>query len=100
MRLATIQTDSGPSAAVLVGRHYVDLVASDPSLPRGVKQLLEAGPDALRAAEGVARRPNSVRYDATAVKLLPPVPGPQKIVCLGLNYRDHARETGAAIPAE
>jgi 2-keto-4-pentenoate hydratase/2-oxohepta-3-ene-1,7-dioic acid hydratase in catechol pathway len=34
------------------------------------------------------------------VKLLPPVPDPPKIVCLGLNYRDHAAETGAKIPAE
>lgn len=30
----------------------------------------------------------------------PPIARPGKIVCIGLNYRDHARETGAAIPAE
>ena len=30
----------------------------------------------------------------------PPVARPSKIVCIGLNYEDHARETGAAIPAE
>ncbi|MFB9906104.1 fumarylacetoacetate hydrolase family protein [Allokutzneria oryzae] len=30
----------------------------------------------------------------------PPVATPGKIVCIGLNYRDHAAETGAAIPAE
>src|SRR5436305_166250 len=29
-----------------------------------------------------------------------PLPRPGKIVCIGLNYRDHAAETGAAIPAE
>ncbi len=29
-----------------------------------------------------------------------PIPRPGKIVCIGLNYRDHAAETGAAIPAE
>ena len=34
------------------------------------------------------------------VKLLAPVPRPGKIVCVGLNYRDHARETGQAIPTE
>jgi 2-keto-4-pentenoate hydratase/2-oxohepta-3-ene-1,7-dioic acid hydratase in catechol pathway len=32
--------------------------------------------------------------------LLPPVPAPEKILCIGLNYRDHAIETGAAIPGE
>lgn len=32
--------------------------------------------------------------------LLPPVPNPGKILCIGLNYRDHAIETGAEIPSE
>jgi 2,4-didehydro-3-deoxy-L-rhamnonate hydrolase len=35
-----------------------------------------------------------------SVRLGPPVARPSKIVCIGLNYRDHAAETGAAIPAE
>jgi 2-keto-4-pentenoate hydratase/2-oxohepta-3-ene-1,7-dioic acid hydratase in catechol pathway len=34
------------------------------------------------------------------VRLLAPVPRPGKIICVGLNYRDHARETGQAIPEE
>ena len=34
------------------------------------------------------------------VRLGCPVARPSKIVCIGLNYADHARETGAAIPAE
>jgi 2-keto-4-pentenoate hydratase/2-oxohepta-3-ene-1,7-dioic acid hydratase in catechol pathway len=34
------------------------------------------------------------------VRLLAPVPRPGKIVCVGLNYRDHARETGQDIPGE
>lgn len=32
------------------------------------------------------------------VVLLPPVPMPPKIICVGLNYADHAAETGAPIP--
>ncbi|RYC69310.1 fumarylacetoacetate hydrolase family protein [Spirosoma sordidisoli] len=35
-----------------------------------------------------------------AVRLGPPVARPSKLVCIGLNYEDHARETGAPIPAE
>jgi 2-keto-4-pentenoate hydratase/2-oxohepta-3-ene-1,7-dioic acid hydratase in catechol pathway len=31
-------------------------------------------------------------------QLLPPVPAPEKILCIGLNYRDHAIETGSEIP--
>lgn len=34
------------------------------------------------------------------VKLLAPIPRPGKIMAIGLNYRDHARETGAAIPTK
>ncbi len=37
---------------------------------------------------------------ATDVKLAAPIARPSKIVCIGLNYIDHARETGAAIPQE
>jgi 2-keto-4-pentenoate hydratase/2-oxohepta-3-ene-1,7-dioic acid hydratase in catechol pathway len=33
-----------------------------------------------------------------AVKICAPVPRPGKIICIGLNYRDHAEESGAAIP--
>ncbi|MDA8745325.1 fumarylacetoacetate hydrolase family protein [Rubripirellula amarantea] len=33
-------------------------------------------------------------------RLLPPVPNPEKIICIGLNYRDHAIETGSDIPTE
>lgn len=36
----------------------------------------------------------------TGVRLGPPVCRPSKIVCIGLNYRDHAEETGARIPQE
>ena len=34
------------------------------------------------------------------VRLGPPLCRPSKIVCVGLNYRDHARESGMAVPAE
>ena len=43
-----------------------------------------------RSAPGV---PASVRWAA-------PIQRPSKIVCIGLNYRGHAKETGAAIPSE
>lgn len=34
------------------------------------------------------------------VELAPPFARPSKIICIGLNYADHARETGATLPAE
>ncbi|HMO86605.1 MAG TPA: fumarylacetoacetate hydrolase family protein, partial [Lacipirellulaceae bacterium] len=36
----------------------------------------------------------------THVQLLPPVVDPQKILCVGLNYADHAAETGAQVGDE
>ncbi|MFI6585296.1 fumarylacetoacetate hydrolase family protein [Embleya sp. NPDC050493] len=38
--------------------------------------------------------------DATGLRYGPPLARPGKIVCVGLNYHDHARETGAEIPTE
>jgi 2-keto-4-pentenoate hydratase/2-oxohepta-3-ene-1,7-dioic acid hydratase in catechol pathway len=35
-----------------------------------------------------------------SVRLLAPIPEPGKIVCIGLNYRDHAAETGLPLPEE
>ena len=49
--------------------------------------------DALRAGRLPALDPETLRFGA-------PVPRPGKIVCVGLNYRDHAAETGAAEPSE
>src|SRR5262245_26187161 len=79
MRLATIQTADGPRAAVLHGLHYVDLHATDPRLPAGVRPLLELGPPGLELARQTARRSDAVRHEASRVRLLAPVPDPRKI---------------------
>jgi 2-keto-4-pentenoate hydratase/2-oxohepta-3-ene-1,7-dioic acid hydratase in catechol pathway len=100
MRLASITTPHGPRAAAQVGTDFVDLHATDPGVPSCVKQLLAASGQVRKVAAEVAARPDAVRYAATAVKLLPPVPQPGKILCIGLNYRDHAIEGGKAIPTE
>jgi 2-keto-4-pentenoate hydratase/2-oxohepta-3-ene-1,7-dioic acid hydratase in catechol pathway len=100
MRLATISTPAGPRAALRVNNDYVDLHDTDPGLPMSVRQLLERGPIDLKRAAEVAKHPHAVRYSVGSVKVLPPIPDPQKIVCLGLNYSDHAAETNAKIPQD
>lgn len=100
MRLATILTPHGPRAVVATADAYIDLHATDPGLPSCVKNLLAAGPAVRKAASEAAGSKTAVKYAANAVKLLPPVPNPGKILCIGLNYRDHAIEGGKAIPAE
>lgn len=99
MRLATVQTENGPRACGLREGRYVDLNAADPSLPADVRGLLNRGSEGLgRAKEALAR--GTVGFDPETATLLPPVLDPQKIVCLGLNYRDHAVESDMAIPEE
>jgi 2-keto-4-pentenoate hydratase/2-oxohepta-3-ene-1,7-dioic acid hydratase in catechol pathway len=38
-------------------------------------------------------------HSPAAIQLGPPIPDPEKIICLGLNYRDHAREAGLTAPS-
>jgi 2-keto-4-pentenoate hydratase/2-oxohepta-3-ene-1,7-dioic acid hydratase in catechol pathway len=100
MRLATIQTWAGPRAAVQLGDSLIDLHATDANLPGNVRQILEAGPEMLAHAERTAHRADAVKIPRKDAKFLAPVVDPRKIVCVGLNYRDHAAESGAAIPKE
>jgi acylpyruvate hydrolase len=60
------------------------------------RTLLAAGCDAIRA---LASATGAEALPLAGLELGPPIPDPQKIVCLGLNYRDHAEETGMAAPA-
>ncbi|HZR41922.1 MAG TPA: fumarylacetoacetate hydrolase family protein [Ktedonobacteraceae bacterium] len=70
--------------------------------PATVRALLEAGPAAVEAAQANAK----LIFDAgkqeflslDSITLGPPVPDPDKIICLGLNYSDHAAEANLAIP--
>ena len=100
MRLATIASPNGPRAAAQVGDHYVDLHATDPGLPTCLKNLLAASKTVRQAAKEASESAHAVKHASNAVKLLPPVPNPSKILCVGLNYRDHAIEGGKAIPTE
>lgn len=100
MKLATIQTPYGPRAALAVADGYIDLHATDRGLPTCMKALLAASPAIRKAAADTATCKNAVKYAANAVKLLPPVTNPAKILCIGLNYRDHAIEGNKPIPDE
>jgi 2-keto-4-pentenoate hydratase/2-oxohepta-3-ene-1,7-dioic acid hydratase in catechol pathway len=65
-----------------------------------LRRLLELGSAGLETARQTAARPDAIKYEAARVKFLPPLPDPRKIVCIGLNYKDHAAESGAPIPKE
>ncbi len=74
-------------------------------LPTDLENLMSLGAEGATAAEELMRdSPADARRKATLrtddVTLLAPVPSPPKIICLGLNYRDHAEEQGAKIPKD
>lgn len=99
MRWVTVETENGPRACGIWQGEYVDLNAADPDLPSSVRDLLSWGDGGRqRAWEAMSR--GVVRYDPETATLLAPIPDPPKIVCLGLNYRDHAAESGVAVPSE
>jgi len=91
MRLARVSKDgkiglaakSGEAVTMAYGADVADL---DAHIAAGT--LAEAGAKAI-AGETV---------DEAVLTFLPPVVRPSKIVCLGLNYRDHAEESGLGIP--
>jgi 2-keto-4-pentenoate hydratase/2-oxohepta-3-ene-1,7-dioic acid hydratase in catechol pathway len=101
MRLLTVATDRGPRACAEVEGRLVDLNAADPGLPSTVRGLIAGGASGIaRALAALGSAPDSATIDAASARILAPVPDARKIVCLGLNYRDHAIETGAKIPEE
>lgn len=97
MRLLSYDSGDGPVAGVLVGDRVVPASAlnAPAASVRGLLDALDAtglrdlGARAASAGESVA---------LDEVRLHAPVLDPQKIVCIGLNYRDHAEETGQEIP--
>ncbi|HZS13359.1 MAG TPA: fumarylacetoacetate hydrolase family protein [Candidatus Dormibacteraeota bacterium] len=117
MRLSTIRTDRGPRLALLDGGLAVDLAGALDATgeriaaldapagagdPANVLALLRAWDDALpaleRAGAQVGALVRSGSLQPSDAQLGPCVPRPGKIVCVGLNYADHARETGQPVP--
>jgi 2-keto-4-pentenoate hydratase/2-oxohepta-3-ene-1,7-dioic acid hydratase in catechol pathway len=98
MRLLTYDAGDGPRAGVLEDERVVDAWAllGEPHRA-GLRELLEHDRvDNLRARLGDTGAPS---HPLSAVRLLPPIPDPEKIVCIGLNYAKHAAEGRQEPPA-
>ncbi len=100
MRLATLSTAAGPRAAVLAGEFYIDLHATDPGLPSSVKSVLEAGGSLEEKIMAAAHSPKAVKIPVATARHHAPIIDPGKIICVGLNYRDHAIECNLPIPKD
>ncbi|MGE0658451.1 MAG: fumarylacetoacetate hydrolase family protein [Reyranellaceae bacterium] len=99
MRLVSFSKAGGSAVGLRQGDSIIDLSIAAPKLPRTLAGILGAGGSAKAELKKVAAKPkkNAV-LKASKVKLLPPIPDPGKILCIGLNYKDHAAEMGNPLP--
>jgi 2-keto-4-pentenoate hydratase/2-oxohepta-3-ene-1,7-dioic acid hydratase in catechol pathway len=96
MKFVTFEHNGHRHAGVLSDNNVVSLKSAGLS---DMISVLAGGAEALkRAAAGVAAPPAGAAFPLSSVKLCAPVPKPTKIVCVGLNYRDHAIESKMEIP--
>ncbi|MGM1016095.1 MAG: fumarylacetoacetate hydrolase family protein [Actinomycetota bacterium] len=91
MRLSTVQDGRSTTAAVENGDTWITLPAPD------VAALLRTPDwrDIVRASVG---SPTARVLERSTSRVLAPVLHPRKIICCGLNYRDHIIETGREVP--
>lgn len=99
MRLVTFDGDEGPQAGVLLGEQIAPVTAlgAPAGSVRGLLAALDSGGLAALGERAAQARPESRIWRAD-VRLLAPVPDAGKIICMGLNYRDHAEEAHQEIP--
>jgi 2-keto-4-pentenoate hydratase/2-oxohepta-3-ene-1,7-dioic acid hydratase in catechol pathway len=101
VKLCTFSRDGEALLGAAKNGGIVDLRAVDPALPPSLLELLAGGDEALaRARRAVASAGAEHVRPRAEVTLLPPVANPSKIICIGLNYRDHAAEVGLDLPEQ
>lgn len=96
MKWMSYRQDGTAGLAVDTGDGFVGMTADQTGFPGTLLDLLKAGEDALgRAATTIAERGTAL--NGGSVEALPPLT-PGKIICVGLNYADHAAESNLPIP--
>jgi acylpyruvate hydrolase len=95
MRIAHFETGGVPGIAADEGSGWHGLTRRDGGFPGTLPELIAQGADLLRTGRSLGQSP---AIDLSTVRLLPPVPVPPKILCVGLNYDDHLEESGLKKP--
>jgi 2-keto-4-pentenoate hydratase/2-oxohepta-3-ene-1,7-dioic acid hydratase in catechol pathway len=97
VKFLTFRRDGRQGLAVSKdGRGFLGCLEGDPDYPGSLDQLIRQGKAALTKAAAALLSGDPV--DAGAVDVLQPLSLPGKIICVGLNYRDHAGESGMTVP--
>jgi 2-keto-4-pentenoate hydratase/2-oxohepta-3-ene-1,7-dioic acid hydratase in catechol pathway len=97
MRLVSYQSEEGPCAGVQGLEDILDAGALLGERPMGARRLIEEG--RLDELAELAQVESDVE-PASVLRLLPPIPDPDKIICIGLNYRSHAEEQSVEPPEQ
>ncbi len=101
MKLVTFeqagQVRSGVLQSGAAGDKIIDLNQLDARLPSDMIEFLRAGPGALALArKALENTPPESGIPLADATLKAPIPLPGKIICIGQNYLDHAKESGAS----
>src|SRR5947208_788145 len=96
MQFLTLELEGRREPAV---RHDGDVIRLRDAGFRDVHEVISGGADAMdRVLRWLARPPGKEFSDPSTMKLRAPIERPGKIICIGLNYRDHAEEAKMALP--
>ena len=95
MRIIHFEAGGVLGIAADKGSGWHGLTQRDSEFPGTLPELIAQGADLLRIGRSLEQAP---AIDLNAVRLLPPVPVPPKILCVGLNYDDHLEESGLKKP--
>jgi 2-keto-4-pentenoate hydratase/2-oxohepta-3-ene-1,7-dioic acid hydratase in catechol pathway len=97
MRLVSYRGEQGVCAGVQVVDGIRDAGALLGERPLGARRLIEE--DRLGELAELAQLEGDIE-PTSALGLLPPIPDPDKVICIGLNYRSHAEEQGVEPPEQ
>jgi len=96
LRFVTIQREAYIEAGLMAGDEVVGLRRAGFA---DLLSVIEGGADAMdRVRRWADDAPGDEVLSAEKVRLVAPLPRPPKLICIGLNYRDHAEEARMAIP--
>ena len=101
MKIATFSVQTEQHIGLVKNDQIISLTALGPEeLPACMKKFIERSSELrTRAEQLIEQRVNDdAIFNLSEVKILPPIAKPDKIICVGLNYFDHCKETGMEPP--
>ena len=99
MRLLTFETEGKTRTGAIFNSQVFDLNALNTNIPADMLNFLMGGSATFDAARSVVGKGDG-GLDAGDLRVLAPISNPEKVICIGLNYADHAEESGMAVPSE